>query len=378
MKKALFVATIASFIDGFENNDTKILQQMGYQVTAACSSTIGIKSETINSLNQKNIDLHHIDFERSPFSKNTFIAYKQLKKLINNEQYDLIHCHTPVGGILTRLAARKARKKGTKVIYTAHGFHFFKGAPLINWLFYYPAEKICSYFTDVLITINQEDFKLANDKLKAKKVVYIPGVGVETSKFQSVLVNKNDKRQELGLSSKNIILLSVGELNINKNHQIIIKALAKINDTNVHYIIAGVGDSRMKLLSLSNELGVQNNVHLLGYRSDIAELCHSADVFCFPSLREGLSVALMESMSTGLPCVVSKIRGNIDLIDHGEGGSQNDPNSVDEFVQSISALIFDRDLRFSMGQHNLEKIGQFDTKNVEKTMKKIYSNINIK
>ena len=375
LKKALFVATIASFIDGFESNDTKILQEMGYQVMAASSSTIGTRPGNLDSLKQKNIDLHHIDFARSPFSKNTLVAYHQLKKLINSEQYDLIHCHTPVGGILTRLAARKARKKGTKVIYTAHGFHFYKGAPLINWLIYYPTEKICSYFTDALITINQEDFKFAKDKLKAKKVFYIPGVGVETSKFQSVVVDKKEMRQKLGLSAENIVLLSVGELNTNKNHQIIIKALAKINDSNIHYVVAGVGDNQMNLLSLSKELGVQKNVHLLGYRSDIAELCHSADICCFPSLREGLSVSLMESMSTGLPCVVSKIRGNVDLIDHGQGGFQNDPNSVDEFAQSISTLINNKDLISIMGQYNQAKIREFDTKNVEKIMGKIYSGV---
>ena len=375
MKKVLFVATVASFIDGFESNDTKILQDMGYQVEGATSIKLGIKQETLNSLNDKNIKIHPIDFARSPFSKQTFIAYKQLKKVIDNGDYDLIHCHTPMGGILARLAARTARKKGSTVIYTAHGFHFYKSAPLLNWLLYYPAEKICSYFTDVLITINKEDYHIAHHQMKAKKVCYIPGVGIDTNKFKNIIVNKKDKKKSLGLKSDDIMLLSVGELNQNKNHQVIIKALAKLENKQVHYFIAGQGAWKEKLLAIAKDYGVSENVHLLGYRTDIGELCKTSDVFCFPSLREGLGIASLEAMCNELPIITSNVHGINDYSVDGKTGYKCDPKNIDQFAMAIQKLIGSPHDRKQFGEFARESICRYDIKNVDPLMQEIYSEV---
>ena len=260
-----------------------------------------------------------VDFSRSPLSKGNVRAYQQLRKIISENHYDIVHCHTPVAGAITRLACRKFRKNGLRVIYTAHGFHFYKGAPLKNWLIYYPIEKLCSYFTDVLITINHEDYELAKKKMKAKRVEYVPGVGVDVDRFANAVVDRAAKRRELGIPEDAFLLLSVGELNENKNHQIVIRALAELKDPNIHYMIAGQGPLRDYLSELAQKLGVAEQVHLLGYRKDVAELYKTADIYILPSLREGLNVSLLEAKAAGLPAICGKIRGNVDIADREHG-----------------------------------------------------------
>lgn len=378
MKKVLIVASVASMVDHFLLPNIEMLQELDYKVYVACNFKFGSPSsqdkieQLKKDLENNNVICKDIHFMRNPFSIQTVKKYMELKKIMSNNTFELVHCHTPVVGVLARFAARKTRKKGTKVIYTAHGFHFFKGAPLINWLVYYPMEKICSYMTDVLITINKEDYAFAKGKMKAKKVEYIPGVGIDTSKFANVEVDVEKKRQELGLTMDNVVLLSVGELNENKNHQVIIKALGEIKDNNIHYCIAGVGEWKDKLLGIAKEYEVEGNVHLVGFRKDIEELLKIVDIFFFPSKREGLSVALMEAMGSGLPCVVSKIRGNTDLIVDDCGGKLVDANAVDEFVKVIKEVSNNKELQSKYGEYNTVKILGFDVMNVEKRMRGIY------
>lgn len=381
MNKVLIVASVASMIDQFNMPNIKILQDLGYEVNVACNFKNGstCTDEKIIELRKKldviNVKCIQINFARSPFSKQTLIAYKQLKNIIRKGKYTFVHSHAPVSGILSRFAARKARKKGTKVIYTAHGFHFFKGAPLFNWLTYYPLEKICSYFTDVLITLNTEDFELAKKKMKARKICYIPGVGLDTSKFSNVNIDKSQKRKEFGLNDKNIILFSVGELNKNKNHKVIIEALSKIKDKNIHYIVAGSGSLLEENKKIADDLGIKDNVHFLGYRSDISDLFAIADIYVHPSFREGLSVALMEALGSGLPCVISKIRGNVDLIQENQGGFLVEPHNIDGFTKGIEYFANNKNKRLECGEFNKEYIKNFDICKVDKIMREIYEEV---
>ncbi|MFI3163503.1 MAG: glycosyltransferase family 4 protein [Bacillota bacterium] len=370
MKKALIVSTVVGFITSFELNDIKILQELGYSVEVASNINVDDGEAKVSRLQEMNVVVHNINFSRSPFSMSTFKAYKELKKRIKAGEYDLIHCHTPVAGILTRLAAKKSRKKGTRVIYTAHGFHFFKGAPKLNWMIYYLAEKLCAKYTDTLITINTEDFELAKKKFKAKEVKYITGVGIDAEKFKNVVVDKQAKRAELGLTDENIVLLSVGELNENKNHQVIIKALGKIQNSNIHYLIAGIGDKEEELEQLAKENNV--NLHLLGYRRDIVELFQISNIYTHPSHREGLSVALMEAMASGLPCVVSDIRGNRDLFVLEKGGFLSKSTDIESFANAIVDLAVNKNLREEYAEFNMTYINNFHLDKVEKTMREIY------
>ena len=379
MKKALMVAHVAYAIEMFNMSNIRLLISMGYEVQVACNfdDRSSLSDEKVALLKDKltalGVKFHNIPFKRMPLKPQNLKAYSQLKTLIDIEKFDLIHCHTPVGGIITRLAAIASRRKNrTRVIYTAHGFHFFKGAPLVNWLIYFTAEKFCSYFTDTVITINKEDYHNAETKLNAKKVYYVPGVGVDTDFFAGTAGKRDELLKEISADKDSIVLLSVGELSDRKNHGVSIKALSEIENKNVHLIIAGTGEKREEFLSLAKELGVDSRVHLLGFRTDIAELLKSADIFLFPSIQEGLPVALMEAMACGLPVICSEIRGNTDLIDETCGVlcSATDANA---FKTAIEKLINNPEMRKTMVENALERSKNYDIKIIENHMKDIYS-----
>ena len=379
MKKVLIVASVASMIDQFNVPNIELLQSMGYEVHIACNFEKGstCNSERIQKLKKRLLEMgvkyYQIDFSRSVVNMKEHIrAYNQLNILVKKNQYTFMHCHSPIGGVIGRIVAHQNK---VKVIYTAHGFHFFDGAPLKNWLVFYPIEKFFSRWTDVLITINKEDYTRAKKKLHAKKVEYIPGVGVDIEKFAGNQVGVKKKRQELGIDEETIILLSVGELNANKNHSIVIKALAEMKDEKLHYFIAGKGKLKEELLRLAKKLGVEKQVHLLGFRSDIAELMKVADIYILPSLREGLNVSLMEAMASGLSCIASEIRGNRDLIENNKNGYLCDAGNVKSYVRVIQSLANRVEIRKLYGQSSRKKIKKFDKVQVCNRMRKIYGEL---
>lgn len=378
MSNALIITSVASMVDQFLLPSMYLLQEMGYKVFVACNFEKGstCSNERVTEL-KKTLEAHGIEYYQVDFERNATqiiknrIAYKQLLSILSGNKFDLIHCHSPVGGMLGRLAARKARKTGTQVIYTAHGFHFYKGAPLKNWLMYYPVEKFCSRFTDKLITINKEDFELTKSKFKSGKIYYVPGVGINVSKFADAQVDKNEKRKEIGVPADAIILTSVGELSKRKNHIVILRALAQINNDNLHYVIVGKGTLLEELQAFANDNGLSNQVHFLGYRKDISEIYKASDVCCLPSVHEGLPVALMEAMASGLPCVASRIRGNTDLLDE-KTGFLVDTYDVDGYANAILQLLNDEEMRISMGQENKKRAYQYSLDTIIEDMRGIY------
>lgn len=361
--KILYVTTVGGTMKFFVPFIQALLAD-GHTVDIATNEKSRAVAEVYR---QWGCEVYQIDTSRSPLNRGNLKAIQQLKKLVEEEKYDIVHCHTPVAAMCTRLACRKARKQGTKVFYTAHGFHFYKGAPLKNWLLYYPVEWVCAYFTDLLITINKEDFALAQRRLKAKAVAYVPGVGIDLEKFNGSTADKAAKRQELGVPENAKLLLSVGELNENKNHETVIRAIA---DTDIHYMIAGQGNAEHRLRALISELNMSDRVKLLGFRKDIGELCAAADAFVFPSYREGLSVALMEAMASGLPVVCSRIRGNTDLVDEN-GGELFDPHSMEECKTAIGKIL-SRDLA-KMGKYNAQRVRDFSLERVNEMMEALYT-----
>ena len=338
IKSALIVTSVASMVDQFIMPSIELLISMGYDVDVATNFVKGSTcsdekiKELITRLDGMNVDCYHIDFDRKVLDVRADIkSFKQLDAVVcglaepinktrhhhikpqGDNTYSFIHSHSPIGGVVGRIEGKKRRIKN---IYTAHGFHFYDGAPLKNWLIFYPIEKHLSRFTDVLITINKEDYVRAKKKLKAKKTVYIPGIGIDVEKFRDIQVDRDKKRAELGVGVDDVMLLSVGELNVNKNHRVVVEALGLMDDqqrSHLHYFIAGKdAGQRDALVKLAEEKKV--NLHLLGFRTDIPELLKCADIFLLPSIREGLNVGLMEAMASGLPCIASDIRGNRDLI----------------------------------------------------------------
>ena len=374
MKKVLIATHVSGFVPQFELNNVKTLQELGYEVHYASNFNNVSYGNDNSRLEGTGIVCHQVDFARSPFDlKKNSKAYRQLKQLLQEHHFELVHCHTPVGAALTRMAANKYRKTGTKVIYTAHGFHFFKGAPLSYWLLFYPVERYLASYTDVLVTINEEDYQRASGfcKNKSTKVKKIPGVGVEIDDAVSV-GEKEETRISLGISPEKRLLLSVGELNKNKNHISVIKALRN-TDESLCYAICGEGKKRKYLESKIQQYGLEHRVFLLGYRNDIKQLLRAADAFVLPSLREGLSCSLQEAMTEALPVIASDIRGNNELIVPGKGGWLVNPKSICSIRQALLEL--EKTDVEAYGRFNKEIICSYSKAIVTEKMKQIYLSV---
>lgn len=334
----------------------KYLSQNDFTVELACSDVGGRLDELRDELHGI-AKVHTVRLVRSPFSPGNLNGYKDLKKLINSQHWDIIWTNEPVMGVMTRLAARKARRSGTNVIYMAHGFHFYKGAPKFNWLIYYPVEKFCSRFCDMIITINNEDYQRAKN-FHAKRVEKINGIGVDLEKFAPNDDIRAAKRSELGLDENDIMLFNVGELTRRKNQHVIIEALHQLKDPHIKLFICGRGETEAALKAMVNDFGLGDSIHFLGYRRDINELCCAADIFVFTSLQEGLPRALMEAMANGKAVVCSDIRGNTDLIDNEKGGFvvPNEPSSISS---AIKTLADNKSLVGLMGRYNIVSIRKY-------------------
>lgn len=335
------------------------LKEQGFEVDVACSDVEG-HIEELREIFRDKENLNVIECVRSPFSPKNIRGYKQMKKLINEGGYDVIWTNEPVMGVITRFATRKARKKGTKVIYFAHGFHFFKGASLKMWLIFYPVEKFMARYTDKLITINGEDYAFARKHFKRCAPEYFNGIGVNTKKFARTGIDTLEKRKQLGVPDDCKLYLSVAELEKRKNHDTVIRAFAAAGIENSCLLICGVGSQKEELEKLIEKLGVKDKIRLLGYRYDIRELLETADVFVLGSFQEGLSVAIMEAMAMESLCVISRIRGNVDLIDEGNAVffDPKDVNSVKEALIRASNEIGNFE---EAKKKNVEKIKNFDS-----------------
>lgn len=352
--RILYVTTIGSTMNFFVSLISELISQ-GHVVDIAANETI---KEIPECFEKMGCSIYHLSCTRSPINKNNIKAYSEIKNIISDNHYDIVHCHTPIAGAITRLACKSMRKKGLKVFYTAHGFHFYKGAPLVNWLLYYPIEKYCARFTDTLITINHEDFDFAKRKLKARRLKYLPGVGIDVDKFKNTVVDRLEKRKALGVPENAFLLTSVGELNKNKNHSIVIQAIAKLSNPDIHYIIAGKGYLENELKELCVKLSVENQVHILGFRKDIDELYAVSDVVVFPSIREGLGLGAIEGMAAGLPLICSDNRGTREYCDDNNG-IMCKSDSVEDFSKAIAYYYEYPDKRRSHGMRSRVKADKF-------------------
>ncbi|MEX2461034.1 MAG: glycosyltransferase family 4 protein [Paenibacillaceae bacterium] len=350
-KKVLFCATVDYHFKAFHLPYMKWFKEQGWEIHVAANGTM-----VLPYVDEK----FDVPIQRSPLKLKNIKAYVQLKSIIAENKYEIIHCHTPMGGVLARLAAREARKHGTKVIYTAHGFHFCKGAPILNWLIYYPLEKFLSYFTDCLITINQEDYALAvKQRLKAKRIEHVHGVGVDTECFKPVdESHKRESRINLGYKSDDFLLFYAAEFNKNKNQQFLIQTLALLKE-DVPYarlLLAGEGLLMEPCRELAQRLGVAERVDFLGFRDDIDKILPLCDIAVASSLREGLPVNIMEAMSCGLPIIASDNRGHRELVHNHENGWVIEPYDKDAMSNRIHILAHNHELRYKLGMAGREMI----------------------
>ena len=372
MKKFLIVAHYSRFLVQFELNDVKLLQGMGYEVHYATNfEHEDMYEDAVQVIREHGVILHQVDFVRSPYNILANIkAYKQLKHLMRTEMFAGVHCHTPMAGALARLAANATHT--APVLYTAHGFHFYKGCPLKNRLIYQTAETFLARYTDAQITINQEDYAAAQKFPLRGKAYYVPGIGVDVKKISSVQVDRATKRAELGIPEDAFVFVSVGELNENKNHRTVIRAFAKTDMTNSYYLICGEGELKQEHLKLAEELGVSDRVRFLGFRTDVSEILRACDCFVFPSFREGLSVSLMEAMAAGLPCIASRIRGNVDLLPDSRYLFESSDEAA--LCQLMCDIVDGVQVRQECTR-NKKTLEQYDVRNVSEQMKNIYTEL---
>ena len=364
-QKVLFVATVLrGHISVFHLPYMRWFQEQGYEVHCCARNDTGEAAPAVPGCDRY-IDL---PFERSPLHPGNRAVYRTLKALIDSQGYSLIHCHTPVGGMLTRLAARGARRNGTRVLYTAHGFHFYTGAPLANWLVFYPAERFLSRFTDLLLVINGEDAARAR-RFHARQTVLVPGVGVDTARFGAPC-DAAAVRAGLGLAPQAKVIMTVGEHIPRKNHETCLRALAAVPDATL--LFCGVGERMDALQSMAQALGVADRVRFLGFRRDVAALLAASEVFLFPSFQEGLPVSLMEAMAAGLACVASRVRGNADLIRDGQGGYLFAPEDAAGMAGAIRTLLGDAQMRRRMGACNRDAVQAYSLPAVLDTMAALY------
>lgn len=351
LSKVLFCATVDYHFKAFHLPILKWFKERGWEVHIAASGEIELPY-----VDEK----YNIPIQRSPFHKMNIVAFQELKSIIQENDYKIIHCHTPMGGVLTRLAAKQARKNGTKVLYTAHGFHFCKGAPLMNWFLYYPIERVLSNYTDCLITINEEDYNLANShRFKSGKVEHVHGVGVDTEQFKPISqMEKNELKKKLGFKQEDFLLFYAAEFNENKNQQFLIRVIAEIKDSlpNAKLLLAGEGVLLDFCKKLASELGVDKMVDFLGYRNDIVNLLPICDVAVASSLREGLPVNIMEAMACGLPVIATANRGHNELIQNLYNGWTIKQGNSQDMASKIIHLAKNLQLIKTLGENGRECI----------------------
>lgn len=345
-----------------------------------CKVYMGISrryAEHVKCTNYPAVQFYNAQIYRNPLNVcQVYNAYKSLISIIRKKNINIIHCNTPIGGALGRFCKQHSNIK--TVIYTAHGLHFYKGCNFLQYCIFYMIEKFLTKFTDVIITINDEDF-LAMSKMTKRnkhiKVYKVNGVGIDTSLLEATNVDNSCIRRSLGFSENDFLIITVGDLNSNKNQEVIIKALGILGIANIHLIICGIGKKRTYLEKLCKKYHIEKQVHFLGLRNDIPDLLKISNLFILASKREGLPRSVMEAMAVGLPCIVSNIRGNKDLIDNLSGGILCTSYDHYEFADAIKVLYSNESLRNQYGKYNQTKVKNFDVKIVKKQISKIYDSL---
>lgn len=374
MRKVLLLAPMSSVHERFNIANINVLKKMNCELHIAANFKLDEHTQRYEQeLQQEQIITHHIPFQRSSLRKN-LKCIPTLKELFRHEQFDMVHCHTETGGILTRMSMNVCKK--TKYLYTPHGMSFYKGSSLKSQLIYRPIEKWICNAMSANLAMNEEEYQTLY-KWNEKTAYYIHGIGVRLDTIQEIQVDRKNKRSQFGIPEDATLLLSVGELNKNKNHSTILKALQHMEEkpNNLYYMVCGEGVLKNNLLEQAKRNDTDWELILPGYRYDIAEIFNIADVFVFPSYHEGLAVAMMQAMAAGLPIVCSKIRGNVDLVKAEKGGFLCKPSDYQGFALYLKRLFKNEKLREEMGKYNLEEVGKYAICNVEKETESIYKSV---
>ena len=367
MKKILYVTTLSSTINAFLIPHINMLRKKGYQVDCACSINQEINRYELD----KRVNIYEIPFKRNPIHPSNLIALKSLMKLQNENKYDIVHVHTPTAGVYGRLLKVKFHK--LKTIYTVHGFHFYDGAPKINWAIYYPIERIMAKLTDTIITMNEEDFERAKS-FNIKNTYKVNGVGVDLSKYSIDNFDKSEIRKKLKLSDDDFVILMIAEVNKNKNHEQMIKAVEELIKKRKNVKVLCAGDGHL-LDNIKEEIEKRNLGHviqMLGFRSDINDIIRCCDVGLLMSYREGLPRNIMELMAFGKPVVGTNIRGIRDLIEDGKNGFLVEVGDYMQTCNCIESLISDDEMLNRMSDCSFDMVSKYNVENVTRQLLEVY------
>ena len=368
--KVIFVATVYTHLAVFHIPFMKLLQSWGYEVHAASSPAEGHKNEVEDA----GVVCWDIPFVRSPVNPKNFTAYRKLQTLLTQERFDLIHVHTPMAAWLGRLAARRTRQG--PVLYTSHGFHFYKGAPLPYWLFYYPAERLASRWTDGLIVMNGEDFARAKRMgfKEGKNLFFVHGVGVDLARFSPDKGKADRVRRDLKIDQEEIVVTYVAEFTPTKNHKMLLRAWSEITKKTDQAQLLLVGDGRLRR-GVERKVAQRGppKVQFLGFRRDVPEILAASDIVVQVSKREGLPRSVMEAMAAGKPVVATDVRGNRDLVEHSVTGLLVKLGDTEGLVEALLYLINNPELRQQMGKAGRKKIQNYSLDRVIQEMAEIYA-----
>ena len=373
MKKILYVTTIGATINAFLVPHIKHLIENGYKVDIATNVDVDINKELLDF----GVRVFDIPFQRDPLSTMNKVAYNEIRTLQDKEKYDIVHVHTPVASFVTRLALKNY--KDIKMVYTCHGYHFYKGGSLLNWILFYPIERIAAKWTNHLITINSEDFKVAS-KFKLRnngQVSKIYGVGIEKEKYVVENFDKSSYRKSLGFSEDDFIILVLAELNKNKNHIQLIKAMSLLKDKypNIKAIFAGTGPLEDEIKNKIKENGLEEKISLLGWRNDVKELINSSDLIGLFSKREGLGKCLLEAMICGKCVIATNTRGPRELIEQDINGFMFEVDDIESTTKSIEKIYINNNLRSQFEKKVVNTANKYLLGNVLKKLNCIYNKL---
>ncbi len=367
-RRVLFLATVYTHLAAFHVPFMKMLQGWGCEVHAAASSAEGHKER----VEEAGVICWEIPFARSPYSPANLDAYRCLKALLREHRFDLIHVHTPVAAFLGRYLAKKTGQG--PVLYTAHGFHFYKGAPWKNWLIYYTAERLAAVWTDGLIVMNGEDYENARRMgfEPDKNLFYVHGVGVDLRSFEAPPAAYGIRR-ELGIEASDVVVTCVAELISRKNHAFLLAAWQELTRRcdHGHLLLVGTGE-KMGALQQRVEQEQIPRVHFLGYRKDVPQILGETDIATLVSKHEGLPKCIMEAMAAGKPVIATNVRGSRDLVEDGCTGFLVRLGDAAGLAAALERLARDPELRISMGAAGREKIREYSLQRVLAEMAEVY------
>lgn len=374
MNKLLMVTTIPDTIKAFLLPLASHFRDRGWQVDAmACG--ISKSAECLQAFDR----VWEVEWSRNPLDpRNLLVAPRIIQAAVQQEEYDIVHVHTPVASFVTRYALKNLRQQGKpQVIYTAHGFHFHPGGKLLKNAVFLALEKLAGSWTDYLVAINHDDEEAAKHHkiISPEHLCYMPGIGVDLKYYSLDTTTKAEVkqvRQELGLTPTTPLFLSVGELSKRKHPQDVLRAFALLGRPFVSLAFAGNGPLMAQMQQLASQLGVQNQVHFLGLRRDIPSLMRTAVATVLASEQEGLPRCVMESMSMQTPVIGTSIRGTQDLLTGGCGLLVN-LGDIEALAASMAWILDNPQAARVMAQRGYERIADYELSQILQQHEALYA-----